>query len=652
MKRRFFAVITLVALVAALLAAAPAPAVSDRWSTHGPEGAWVSELVIDPQHPATVYASTESGIFKTTDGGGRWRRLSRFPAADAQMLAIAPSDPDVLYAAVAMHAGPNLYPVYRSLDAGATWERVIADADLDTGVTFPQPRQRIVIDPSDPDIVYVATFDGGVLKSSDGGRHWHPAVSGFGASEFDTRVFNIAIDPLRPRTLLAATTTGLWRSRDGAATWLPVAKLPKFRDIAAIAFDPSDQRVAYAGGDKGLFRSTNAGNTWSRVGDLPVGPDFEVVEISIAPSDPDVIYVGDGNGHIYRSRDGAESWKLTDHDFGPAFTLPIAVHPSDPSTLYAGSERADGVTKSVDGARTWRTVNGGLTASRISWVVADPSRPNVVYAGTTVGGGIQAIQKSEDGGNTWSDLGQLATALGIDPSSPDVLYAGSLGKIYRSDDGGRHWSFLRRLLIESPNHQIRSLIVSTKDPDTIYAGVYGDGLFRSTDGGLHWTRRPIGFRDEPIVAMAMSPTHPRALYVALAGRGIYKTGDGGRTWREVLADPGAVSIAVDPSDPDRVYAGYHGARVYATDDGGRSWNQAVDGLARYGDVTSIAVDPLRHATVYAGMSGRGVFESTDFGDHWHPFNAGLDDLRVSGLAFASDGATLHAATDGGGVFER
>jgi photosystem II stability/assembly factor-like uncharacterized protein len=650
MKRRFLAVITLLALVAALLAAAPARAASDTWSTHGPEGAWVSELVIDPQHQATVYAGTTSGVFKTTDGGGRWRRLSEFPGRDVRALAIAPSDPDVLYAAV---VEPNVFPVYRSLDAGATWKRVITDADLDTGVVFSQARQRIVFDPSDPDTVYVATFDGGVLRSSDGGRHWHRAVSGFGASEFDTNVLNIAIDPLRPRTLLAATTTGLWRSRDGAATWFPVAKLPKFRDIAAIAFDPSDQRVAYAGGDKGLFRSTNAGNTWSRVGDLPVGPGFEVVEISIAPSDPDVIYLGDGNGHVYRSRDGAESWRLTDHDFGPTLNLPIAVHPSDPSTLYAGMERADGVSKSVDGARTWRTVNGGLTAPRMIWVVSDPSRPNVVYAGTLVGGGIEAIQKSEDGGNTWSDLGHLATAFDIDPSNPDVLYAGSLGSIYRSDDGGLHWTFLRTLRTGSvtPN-QMTSLIVSTKNPNTIYAGVYRDGLFRSTDGGLHWTRRPIGFRDELIVATAMNPAHPRTLYVALARRGVYKTRDGGLTWREVLAVPSVASIEIDPSDPDRVYAGFQGAAVYATDDGGRSWNQAVDGLARRGDVTSIAVDPLRHATIYAGVYGRGVFESIDFGDHWHPFNAGLDDPRVSGLAFASDGATLHAATDGGGVFER
>jgi hypothetical protein len=99
MKRGFIAVITLVSFVAALLAAAPARAASNRWSTHGPTGAWVWELVIDPQHPATVYAGTQGGVFKTTDGGDRWRRLSGFPGLDVRALAIAPSDPDVLYAA-------------------------------------------------------------------------------------------------------------------------------------------------------------------------------------------------------------------------------------------------------------------------------------------------------------------------------------------------------------------------------------------------------------------------------------------------------------------------------------------------------------------------------------------------------------------------
>jgi photosystem II stability/assembly factor-like uncharacterized protein len=195
--------------------------------------------------------------------------------------------------------------------------------------------------------------------------------------------------------------------------------------------------------------------------------------------------------------------------------------------------------------------------------------------------------------------------------------------------------------------------VSTKDPDTIYVGVYdyGDGFFRSTDGGLHWAGRPIGLRDEFIVDMAMNPAHPRTLYVALDGRGIYKTRDGGLTWRKVLGvgDPGTITL--DPSHPARVYAGFRTAGLYASDDGGRSWNQA-HGLAQGEDVTSIAVDPLRHATVYAGEDGDGVLESTDFGDHWHRFSAGLDVPNVSGLSFASDGSTLHASTDGGGVFER
>jgi hypothetical protein len=94
------------------------------------------------------------------------------------------------------------------------------------------------------------------------------------------------------------------------------------------------------------------------------------------------------------------------------------------------------------------------------------------------------------------------------------------------------------------------------DPDTVYAGVYRDGLFRSTDGGLHRARRSMGFRSELIVAMAVNSAHPPK----------------GSTW--------------------------------------------------------------------------------DFGDYWHRFSAGLDDLRVTGLSFASDGSALHASTDGGGVFER
>lgn len=645
MKRRIVASIALAPLVAALLAATPAGAASAGWATHGPEGALVSELLIDPQHPATLYAGTESGIFKTTDGGGGWHRLSGFPAVDVNALAIAQSDPDVLYAAAVDRAGPDVFPVYRSLDAGATWQRVIADAELDRDVTYPQPRQRIAIDPTDPDIVYIATLDGGILRSTDGGRHWQPAGSGFGTTQFRTDVLNIAIDTRRPRTLLAATTTGLWRSRNGAESWLQVAPLPKFRDIAAIAFDPSDQRVAYAGGDRGLFRSADAGDTWSRVGDLPVGPGFQVVEIAIAASDPDVFYIAD-SGRIYRSRDGAESWKPTAHGFGPT-NLSLAVDPSDPSRLYAGTDNGADVLKSVDGARTWHDVNGGLTALRVSWVLADPSRPDVVYAGTG------AIQKSEDGGSTWSDLHRPAEALGIDPANPDLLYAGSNGRISRSNDGGLHWTFLHALPGDgvTPNH-ISSLIVSTKDPNTVYAGVYRDGLFRSVDGGLHWTPMPVGFQDELVVDMAMNPVHPRTLYLALARRGTYKSRDGGHTWREVLPVPSVTSIEIDPTDPERVYAGFTNAEgFFATDDRGRTWNQRVRGFPQRGTVGSIAVDPSQHANIYVGMN-QGVFESTDFGDHWQPFNAGLVVPDVNDLSFAAEGSVLHAATNGGGVFER
>jgi hypothetical protein len=109
MKRRFRAAIALVPLVAALMSAAPARALSDGWSTHGPYGASVSELVIDPQDPATVYAATQTGIFKTSDGAQSWHRLSGFPGERVAALAISPSDPNVLYAAEIVPEGPTSF---------------------------------------------------------------------------------------------------------------------------------------------------------------------------------------------------------------------------------------------------------------------------------------------------------------------------------------------------------------------------------------------------------------------------------------------------------------------------------------------------------------------------------------------------------------
>jgi hypothetical protein len=124
----------------------------------------------------------------------------------------------------------------------------------------------------------------------------------------------------------------------------------------------------------------------------------------------------------------------------------------------------------------------------------------------------------------------------------------------RSDDGGRHWSFLRTLRTESLNPQISSLIVSTKGPDTVYAGVYRDGLFRSTDGGLHWARRSMGFRNELIVAMAVNSAHPPK---ALRGTS-ETTGTGSAPVSTICASP----VSSFASDGSALHASTDGGGVF------------------------------------------------------------------------------------------
>src|SRR5207248_5976883 len=130
------------------------------------------------------------------------------------------------------------------------------------------------------------------------------------------------------------------------------------------------------------------------------------------------------------------------------------------------------------------------------------------------------------------------------------------------------------------------------------------------------------------------------------------TNDGAKTWVEVAAIPGAESLEIDPLTPSTVYAGTRKRGVYKTDDSGHHWDQYSTGLHARGGVTSVAVDPAKPSVVYAGVFGRGVFRTFDAGGHWQEFNRGLDDRRVSGLVVSPDGTQLHAATAGGGVFNR
>lgn len=171
----------------------------------------------------------------------------------------------------------------------------------------------------------------------------------------------------------------------------------------------------------------------------------------------------------------------------------LALNPGDPRILYAGT--TGGVYRSADGASSWRKVNNGLIPAEIldaalslgvNTLMVDPVTPDTVYAGTTKG-----LFKTTDGAKSWVRIGeslpdQFISALAIDPTRPQVLYVGGRAGVHKSRDGGESWQAINQGL---QTLNVRTIVMSPRDPQILYAGTNGSGLYLTDDAGEHW--KPI-----------------------------------------------------------------------------------------------------------------------------------------------------------------
>lgn len=230
------------------------------------------------------------------------------------------------------------------------------------------------------------------------------------------------------------------------------------------------------------------------------------------------------------------------------------------------------------------------------------------------------------------DLPRHINALVVDPTNPQVLYAGtgSTGAgsgVYKSEDAGMTWRLASDGL---PSEDVVALAFSHADPPTLYAVVgSGEGdVFASTDGAKSWTHLSeaglIGFETR----LAVAPSDPNTIFAVKDVRGVAYSHDGGYTWQPVDAglpedDSGKVSaqaIAIDPTNANVVYLGtgwgsFNGNGVYKSTDGGATWVPANRGMLDYG-ITALAVNPADTQIVYAGGEGGELFESSDGGEIW------------------------------------
>ena len=283
--------------------------------------------------------------------------------------------------------------------------------------------------------------------------------------------------------------------------WQPIPDLP--RQINVLVVDPHNPQIMYAGtgssgAGSGVFKSEDAGLTWQKASSGLPGEDVRALGFS--HTDPATLYTAIGHrGDVFASTDGAQNWTRLGSYGLSGFQARLSVAPSDPNVLFA-VEDVRGLYRSLDGGRNWVELGEGLPRDQNDTVKAQslaihPADADVVYLGTGWGAfDGNGVYKSTDGGETWApaNRGMMdygITALVVNPSDGQVVYAGGDGsELFKSSDGGESWTDLTDgLPIEKGVHQpIRGIAIDPRAPDTVYLLHERAGVLVSADAGDTW----------------------------------------------------------------------------------------------------------------------------------------------------------------------
>jgi photosystem II stability/assembly factor-like uncharacterized protein len=519
-----------------------------------PISTWPSWLTVDPLTPSTIYvAYVDDQVYKTVDSGLHWLPASNgLPAAQhGSRVRVHPFLSNVLlYSA---HHG--IEPAYRSTDGGGSWVPVNADALGEVFIT------DLDFSPYVSGTVYASLMGADLVGiSTDGGATW----TAFARRDARDHVISIALDPATGLpAYLGGGDSGVSRSRDGGHSWeLATYGIPGLRlgSLAAVPGKPQTVYATAAGG--GGFTSNSAGDSWQQL-PLPY-PGGTIVKVDA--QQPNRIYIHAGHD-LFRTQDGGVTWQnvyLPElwHD---AYIEAIAIASSEPSILYvAGRDDAAWVRdisvglafRSDDFGVTWGPLTFTLPVSGVADIAVDPTDSQRVYVAAGTWSELSAhigkgVFRSSDGGQTWQKssegMGDLpAFSLAIQPDHPQTIYATAwLTReekltVFKSTDAGDTWvTTTLRAEWDYPGEWVPSLVIDPLSPAAVYVGT-SNGLFRSANGGLTWTK-PVGEVSQVYInCLGIASDESRTiLYVGTLG-GLTGNSDAAAIAKVVRTDAGYV----------------------------------------------------------------------------------------------------------------
>lgn len=615
------------------------------WRNIGPSRGGRSVAVSGvPSMPLTYFAGyTGGGLWRTDNAGISWRNISdgQFNVGTIGAIAVAPSDHNVIYVGSGEHAirgQSSTYGdgVYKSTDLGRTWTHI--------GLASTRQISAVRVHPTDPEVVYVAaqgdrwqgSADRGIYRSRDGGATWQLVLKGMNAT---SGASDLSMDPSNPRILYAA----FWDHQ----------RQPWF--------------VRSGGAGSGLWKSTDGGDTWTR---LTTGLPALIgkVGVSVSPANPDRVFaiVEAERGGLYRSDDAGLTWRLLSSDrliqTRSWYYMKVFADPADANVVWVTNAP---LLRSIDGGTTFGTVPATHGDNHSLWI--DPTDSKRMINGNDGGASVTL-----DGGASWSSQDNQPTAqfyhVTVDDAFPYRLYSGqqdnsSVVIKSRGEAGSigiRDWD-------SSAGCESANIGVSGRSPRYVYGGCFQGildeldqetGLSRAimTWPAMNLTERTDStkYRYNWTAPILVSRFDPNTIYTG--GNVLFRTADRGTTWRPISGDltrddparqgwgGGPITnegaggevystifvIAESPFDAKTLVLGTDDGLVQRTTDGGATWTNITPAAAGDGLVNELELSPHDANTLYVsfrkdrvGDPTPHIFRSTDAGRTWTRLVDGL-----------------------------